>query len=60
MTKYRITQCNRYSRTLWIVREGHNELSHHEYRSDAEAAVRRYIADDRDYAKYAELERQGR
>lgn len=48
--KYRIEQCNKGERTLWVVKSRGKVLSHHQYKDAAERTVQRYLMEDRDFA----------
>lgn len=45
--KYRIEQCNKGCRTLWVIKSKNKVLSCHETQSDAMKTVQSYIEDDR-------------
>lgn len=45
-SKYKIEQNNQGQRSLWFVKQGKKVISHHQFKSEAENAVQRYIEDD--------------
>lgn len=48
--KYRLEQDNQGLQTIWVIKKGRKEISHHQSKSDAEKDLQALIEDDAWYS----------